>query len=46
MIEMDKGLFHGGSFTQHSTQKAGRCSNTKSNVRVHAESTILEDIDT
>jgi hypothetical protein len=47
MIEMDEGYFTTeASELEHTTQKAGRGSKTKSNVMVMAESTVLEDLDT
>jgi len=47
MIEMDEGHFTIEASEQaHRTQKAGRGSETKSNVMVMAESTILEDLET
>jgi hypothetical protein len=47
MMEMDEGYFTIEASEQaHRSQKAGRGSNTKSNVIVMAESTILEDLDT
>jgi len=47
MIEMDEGYFTIEASEQaHKTQKAGRGSNTKSNVMLMSESTVLEDLDT
>jgi hypothetical protein len=47
MIEMDEGYFTvQASQQEHSTQKSGRGSKTKSNVMVMAESTVLEDVET
>lgn len=45
MMEMDEGYFTiEANVHAHKTQKAGRGSKTKSNVKVMDESTILQDM--